>query len=190
MAELENIIGATQSEFELNGTNYIDIFPVIIADSARPTSPQAGDVVIQGKTLRMNLWSELDFLTYKWELSHEYKSGEDVQLHARVHPTTDLVGIIEYEFDFIIGVINATTGVVTTKSGATVTMSGTFTAGDHTAGNGLYLSVWIDADTLNLASGEMLMGNITRKDNTYNDDVGVAEIGLHIPVGKTGDKFN
>jgi hypothetical protein len=190
MSELKDILGVgTRQQFKLDGTNVIDIFPVRITDSGRPTSPQAGDITISGLTIRQDLWDEGDFETYEWELNHQYLDSGDCTLHARVHPTTDLAGTIELQYEFIIGKINPDM-TISTRSGGTVTMTGTFTAGDATAGKGLYVTATISGSTYNLTNGEMLIGNITRNNNSYNDSVGMSEIGLHIPVGQTGENFS
>jgi hypothetical protein len=190
MGKLSDNLGtSTKQEYQFNGTNFIDVFPIKVNDSGRPTSPNYGDVVLAGKTIRAELWSEGDFQGYEYELNHQYKENGDCGLHCRVFPINDLAGTFEIEFDYIINSIDIATKIISTRSGGTAVMSGTFNAGDYTAGKGVYAIATIDGVALNLKQGEMLQGNVTRNNGTYANDIAVSEIGLHIPVGSTGQKF-
>ena len=187
--KLSEVLGTTQEGYMLDGSNYIDEFPVLINDSGRPTSPVVDDFTIAGMTLRSEFWSEGDFQGYIWELNHFYKSGGNPLIHARVFPENDLAGAFEFEYQFIINSIDVPTGVIYTRAGATITLNGSFNAGDYSAGKGVYVSTTIDGTALNLKSGEMLKGNFKRNNSAYNDDIVIEEIGLHLPIGKQGAKF-
>jgi len=178
--ELETIIGAEQSAFTLSGDNSIDVFPVAVFDSSNPTNPSLGSITIQGVTYRTELWDVGDEKTYKYELNHQYKSGENCELHCRVFPTTDSLGTFSFEYEYFILHVDGTT-----SAGTTVTGNGAFETGDKTANKGQYVSMPINGASL--ISGDMLIGVFSRSTGTNSDDVSISEVGLHIPVGKTGD---
>lgn len=189
MKYLQNIMGAVTQAFKFDGTNYVDVFPIKANDANNANRPTDNNFTFGGITYRAEFWSIGDLQGLEYEINHNYKNNGTCKLHARVFPTTDAAGDFEFQYQFIINSIDVPTGVISTRAGATATLSGTFAANDFTNGKGVYATVDIDGDALNLQSGEMLQGNFVRNSDTYAPDVVVAEIGLHIPVGKTGDNF-
>lgn len=178
---LTNSVGVDDvQKIKFDGSNSVDVFPIFIFDSSNPTNPSLGNITIQGVTYRTELWDEGDEQTVKFELNHEYKSGEGVELHCRVFPTNDLAGIVEFSYEYFVLHVDGTTDSGSTESG-----SATFAVSDKTNNIGKYISIPLTGT--NLVSGDMVIGIFSRSNNSYNDEVSISEIGLHIPVGKTGD---
>jgi len=178
---LKDALGCTASqEYKLDATNSIDVYPNAIFEPQGVSSPDYGTITIQGITYPTQLWDDSEYVPIKVELNHQYEAGEDCDIHIRAAATDDTAGtaIFTYEY-FVCHVDN------TTSAGDTVTITATIEAGSSTANKIYYASTVIDGT--NLVAGDMLIGKFTRSaTGTYGADVSLAEIGLHIPVGRVG----
>lgn len=182
--DLKTELGSdVQQKYKIDGTNYIDVFPIFTFEPNGAVSPDYGTITIQGVTMPTDLWADNEYIAVKFELNHEYKDGENCDIHTRVFPVNDNAGTVVFEFDYFVLHVDGTT-----SAGATATLSGTITAGDKTAEQGQYISSMIDGT--NLVNGDQLIGTFKRDSSgTYGSDVSLMEIGCHIPVGQTGINF-
>lgn len=179
MGKLSTNLGTPEQGYKFDGTNYIDVFPVLVEDSTNPTRPSTGTITIQGVTIRTELWSEGDNQTVKFELNHEYKDGGNIEFHMRVFPINDNAGTVNYSYTFFVTHVDCSTSV-----GGVATGTATFEAGDKTLNKGQYVSMAFDGT--NLVAGDMTEGVLKRETGTYASNVSKSEFGCHIPIGQTG----
>ena len=184
MPKLSEILGtSTGQEYKLDGTNSIDVFPTLSYVPQGVGAPDSGTITIQGVTYPTALWADGEYIGVSFELNHQYKSGGDCEMHARVFPVNDNAGTVVFTYQYYVLHVDGTT-----SAGDTLTLSGTITAGDKTANIGQYINAAITGT--NLTEGDQLVGVFTRDaSGTYGSDVSLTEIGVHIPVGQTGTNF-
>ena len=182
MRNIEEIIGTTEEEFKLDGTNKVDIFPIFTYEPGGASSPDSGSITIQGVAMPCLLWAEGEFIGATYEIPHTYKNGAYIDFHVRGFPVNDNAGDISFSFNYFVLHVDGTT-----SAGGTLTATGTITAGDKTANKGFYIEDQITVPT-GLVDGDQLCGRITRDSiGGYGSDIAEMEFGMHVSEGKVGN---
>jgi hypothetical protein len=186
--KLSDLLGTTEQNYKLDGSNKIDFFPAIIANPTEGTPPDDGSVTVLGVAIPALLFATGEANGIKVELNHNYKDNGYLDIHLRAFATNTNNGNVVFTYNFII-LGDPSETVKQARAGDTITLTGTVATGDLAAGRYLYLSGTIDAVALNIKAGEMLSGIFTRSatGNTYTGDVAVEEIGFHGAIDSTGD---
>jgi len=188
LRKLSNYNGALEAETKFDGTNAVDFFPAIIANPTGGTAPDDGSVTVLGVSIPALLFATGEANGIKVELNHNYKDNGYLDIHIRAFATNTAVGNVSFTYNFIILGSPAET-VKQARAGTTITLTGVVATGDLAAGRYMYLSGTINAVSLNIKSGEMLTGILTRTTpaTSYSGDVAVEEIGFHAAVGSNGE---
>jgi hypothetical protein len=179
MATIQSIIGAITSKFKLDGSNYIDMFPVFKYNLIGSSTPAQGSITIRSVAMASEDWAINDNVSVHVELNHTYKDGTAIEPHIRLFPTTDAAGTVNFTYTYFVLHKDGTT-----SAGGVVNFTGTFVTNDKTNNIGRYLSAIIPGT--GLVYGDMLCGALKRITGTYSPVVCLFEFGVHAAVGRTG----